>query len=193
MEESIVQIFENDRFRTRIYVDANGTVWLHIEDVARSLGFINYQEKASATSGRKIYAVIRWERVNRYIAEIKAHAKSELIQSVAVPVDKNGFIPENLVYRLAMKANNDVAEDFQSWLADEVLPALHKNGYYVSQKFSADSVNIDSSTELSATASTIPAEKKIELLLEFAKLTTLGKLRNQFLREAALLLTGKKF
>ena len=51
----------------------------------------------------------------------------------------------------------------------------------------------DFAAVLSSTTSAVPVEKRLEMLLEFAKLTTPGKLRNQFLREAAELLTGKKF
>lgn len=47
----------------RGYIDENGTPWLNAEDVARGLGFVDYQEKISATSGRKTYEVIRWARV----------------------------------------------------------------------------------------------------------------------------------
>lgn len=38
----------------RGYIDTQGTAWLNAEDVARGLGFVDYQEKDSATSGRKI-------------------------------------------------------------------------------------------------------------------------------------------
>ncbi len=35
-----------------------------------------------------------------------------------------------MVYKLAFKAGNAVAEKFQDWLAMEVLPAYHKHGIY---------------------------------------------------------------
>ena len=40
------------------------------------------------------------------------------------------FIPENIFYRLAMKAKNEVAEKFQAKVADEILPAIRKTGAY---------------------------------------------------------------
>ena len=105
----------------RGFLDAAGTAWLNSEDVARGLGFVDYQEKSSATSGRKTYEVIRWARVNGYL------------QSFGYPteVNKDDFIPENMFYRLAMKASNAVAEVFQAKVADVILPSIRKQGIYV--------------------------------------------------------------
>ena len=43
---------------------------------------------------------------------------------------KEDYIPENMFYRLAMKAKNGNAEKFQAWLADEVIPQIRKMGIY---------------------------------------------------------------
>ena len=40
------------------------------------------------------------------------------------------FIPENIFYRLAMKARNEVAEKFQAFVADEVIPSIRRTGSY---------------------------------------------------------------
>lgn len=42
----------------------------------------------------------------------------------------DGFIPENIFYRLAMKAKNEVAESFQAKVADEIIPSIRKHGMY---------------------------------------------------------------
>ena len=42
------------------YTDANGTVWLNVEDVARGLGF---------TQTKNGVEYVRLETVNRYLAE----------------------------------------------------------------------------------------------------------------------------
>ncbi|MBO4401158.1 MAG: hypothetical protein J5809_04870 [Selenomonadaceae bacterium] len=201
--EPKIQIFEDAQFRVRCYLDANDVARLHVEDVARSLGWIMTRKERVTTigdniaesgdniaesgdniaeSGDNIYTAIRWERVNKYIAEIKEHAESELIKAVSVPVDKNAYIPENLVYRLAMKANNECAEKFQALLADVILPSIRKTGKYVSP----NAVAI-----FDAAADTLSLEKKIEFLLRGAALTNLDRLRNQLIREAALIATGK--
>ena len=41
------------------------------------------------------------------------------------------YIPENIFYRLAMKAKNETAERFQAMIADEVVPAIRKTGGYI--------------------------------------------------------------
>lgn len=70
--------------------------------------------------GGKTYTSIRWERVNGYLQEFGYPKK----------VVKGDFIPENMVYRLAMKANNETAHNFQAWLADEVVPQIFRTGSY---------------------------------------------------------------
>ncbi|MEK3946947.1 phage antirepressor KilAC domain-containing protein [Paenibacillus sp. FSL H7-0703] len=45
-------------------------------------------------------------------------------------MSKDTFIPENIFYRLAMKARNEVAEAFQAKVADEILPSIRKHGIY---------------------------------------------------------------
>ncbi|MBR0060986.1 MAG: hypothetical protein IJP68_05845 [Selenomonadaceae bacterium] len=113
------------------YLDDKGIAWLKVEDVARRLGFVDYQEKDSATSGRKTYEVIRWARVNEYLAELAAFLKGQGIEKpVPQNVGKDDFIPENVVYLLAMKANNEVAKTFQWKVADEILPAIRQKGFY---------------------------------------------------------------
>lgn len=52
------------------------------------------------------------------------------------------FIPEPAVYKLAFKANNEVAEKFQDWLAVEVLPQIRQTGGYIpsSEDYSEDDI-----------------------------------------------------
>lgn len=99
----------------RGFVDQTGTAHLNLEDVARGLGFTQ-----RAASGNES---IRWERVKGYLIDMKV-----------IPTSGDGqipeFIPENIFYRLAMKAKNEVAEVFQAKVADEILPAIRKQGIY---------------------------------------------------------------
>lgn len=108
----------------RGYLDEQGTAHLNLEDCARGLGFVDYQEKVSATGGRKTYEVIRWARVNRYLAEFGFPSS----------LGKDDYIPENMFYRLAMKANNETAKIFQGTVADKILPSIRKTGMYMTVK-----------------------------------------------------------
>lgn len=93
------------------YLDKNETAWLCAEDVAKGFGFT--QEKNGVE-------YIRWETMNRYLGEFGYSQR----------VGKGDYLPENMVYRLGFKANNETAMRFQAILADEVLPAIRKHGVY---------------------------------------------------------------
>lgn len=105
-----VKVFGNDDFNVKVKIDENGNYQFDAESVARSLGFVEQK------NGKEY---VRWRTVNGYLQKY-------LSQEVA----KGLYISEPMVYKLAFKANNEVAENFQDWLAVEVLPALRKTGYY---------------------------------------------------------------
>lgn len=96
--------------------EENGTAYLKLETVARGLGFTQTQTKNGVE-----YTSIRWERVEQYLTEIGFPHKW----------GKDDYIPENIFYRLAMKAKNEVAEQFQAKIADEVIPSIRKHGAYM--------------------------------------------------------------
>jgi prophage antirepressor-like protein len=97
----------------RGFIDSEGTAQLNLEDISRGLGFID------SSKGETEY--VRWNTVSTYL---KSFGFSQ-------EVAKDTFIPENIFYRLAMKAKNETAEKFQSLVADKVLPSIRKTGGYV--------------------------------------------------------------
>lgn len=99
--------------------EKDGTAYLKLETVARGLGFTQTQTK----NGME-YISVRWERVERYLAEFGFPHKW----------GKDDFIPENIFYRLAMKAKNEAAEKFQAKIADEVIPSIRKHGAYITSE-----------------------------------------------------------
>lgn len=103
--------------------EKDGTAYLKLEDVARGLGFTQTQNKNGTE-----YTSIRWERVEQYLAEFGFPHKW----------GKDSYIPENVFYRLAMKANNPVAEKFQALVADEIIPSIRKTGSYMMPKLSKE-------------------------------------------------------
>lgn len=94
----------------------DGTAYLNLEAVARGLGFTTTQ-----TIDGKEYINVRWKRVDEYLAEI----------GFATCGKRPDFIPENIFYRLAMKAKNEAAEKFQALVADEIIPSIRKHGAYM--------------------------------------------------------------
>lgn len=95
--------------------EKDGIVYLKLETVARGLGFTTTQ----TVKGTE-YTNIRWNRVEEYLKEI----------GFATNGKRPEFIPENVFYRLAMKAKNEVAEKFQALVADEIIPSIRKHGIY---------------------------------------------------------------
>ena len=99
--------------------EQDGTAYLKLDDVARGLGF---------TQTKNGLEYIRWDRVESYLADFGFPHKW----------GKDDFIPENVFYRLAMKANNPVAEKFQALVADEIIPSIRKTGGYTMPKLSKE-------------------------------------------------------
>lgn len=96
--------------------EKDGVAYLNLETVARGLGFTTTQ-----TIDGKEYTNIRWSRVDEYLNGL----------GFATSGKRPEYIPENIFYRLAMKAKNETAEKFQTLIADEVVPAIRKHGGYL--------------------------------------------------------------
>ncbi|MDY4007505.1 MAG: phage antirepressor KilAC domain-containing protein [Candidatus Limiplasma sp.] len=106
--------------------EKDGVAYLNLEAVARGLGFTK-----RADSGNE---VVNWTRVRSYLLDLGVEQKCTT----------GDFIPENIFYRLAMKARNETAERFQALIADEVIPAIRKHGGYLTpQKLEEALLNPD--------------------------------------------------
>lgn len=116
------------------YTDAQDTVWLNAEDVARGLGFVMVRKERVTTSGDTPYTAVRWERINGYISEFSSSPQmgnfSQEVGNFPHTVGKGDYIPEQLFYLLAMKASNEAAKNFQFKVAFKILPSIRKYGYY---------------------------------------------------------------
>ena len=96
--------------------EKDGMAYLKLENVARGLGFTTTQ----TVKGTE-YINVRWNRVDKYLEEF----------GFATSGKRPDFIPENVFYRLAMKAKNEIAERFQAKVADEIIPSIRKHGAYM--------------------------------------------------------------
>ncbi len=93
-----------------------GIAHLNLEQAVRGLGF---------TDTKNGVEYVRWARVDKYLKDFGVFATSG---------ERPAYIPENIFYRLAMKAKNPAAEKFQAWVADEVIPSIRKHGAYMTQE-----------------------------------------------------------
>ena len=89
-----------------------GNVWFVAKDVAECLGFIHPQS-----------AII--DHCNH--AKVLKGGETPLLTSSPRGIN---IIPESDVYRLVMRSKLPAAEQFQTWVCEEVLPSIRKTGGY---------------------------------------------------------------
>ncbi|MCU6709420.1 hypothetical protein M6D81_11960 [Paenibacillus sp. J5C_2022] len=108
---SNVQVFKNELFEVAAR-ESGMNVEFDAETVTKALGWIQHK------NGREY---VRWERLNGFLSDF----------DYSPSVGKGDFIPEQYVYLLLMKAENDVAVSFQRFIAFDVIPAIRKNKVYI--------------------------------------------------------------
>lgn len=110
-----IQIFkfksdEEQMFSEIRTVEIDGEVWFVATDVAKILGYKNQSDA------------------------ISRHCKVKGIVKHDIPTNSGNqsvvIINEPNVFRLIVKSQLESAEIFESWLFDEVLPSIRKNGFY---------------------------------------------------------------
>jgi prophage antirepressor-like protein len=98
--------------------EENGVAYLNLEAVAVGLGITKTDTKDG----------VEYERINK-------QALINWLKDFGILNSENpklpAFIPENIFYRLAMKAKNETAQRFQAMVADEIIPAIRKHGGYL--------------------------------------------------------------
>lgn len=157
--------------------EKDGTAYLKLETVARGLGFTTTQN----ISGKE-YTNVRWNRVDEYLKEI----------GFATCGKRPGFIPENIFYRLAMKAKNEAAEKFQAKVADEIIPSIRKHGLYatdnvIDQILDNPDFGIELLTKLKEErAARVEAERKNAILMHVNKTYTMTEIAKELGMKSAI-------
>ena len=109
-----IQLFKNDKFGEVRVVEIEGIPYFGASDVAKSLGYVNPRDA------------------------IARHCKSRGVVKHDTPI--NGviqqitYIDEGNIYRLAAKSQLPGAEEYESWIFDEVLPSIRKTGGYIASR-----------------------------------------------------------
>jgi len=106
-----LQIFKNARFGEIRTVDIDGRTYFVARDVAKALGYAKPENA------------------------ILAHCKGTLKRGIPHPQSKSSsievnVIPEGDIYRLVAHSELPAAEEFESWIFDEVIPTIRKTGTY---------------------------------------------------------------
>ena len=105
-----LMIFDNPEFGKIRTIEENGKVLFCAKDVAIALG---YKDSTNA---------------------IKQHCRGVVKRHLTDGLGRDqitNFIPEGDVYRLAAKSELPGADKFESWVFDEVLPSIRRNGGYI--------------------------------------------------------------
>ena len=103
-----LHVFKNSSFGQLHTIEEDGKILFCASDVAKALGYSNPRDAIS----RHCRGVVKRDTLTQ-----------GGIQAIA-------FIPEGDVYRLITHSKLPGAEKFESWVFDEVLPSLRKDGYY---------------------------------------------------------------
>lgn len=106
-----LQLFTNPKFGEVRVAEIDGKTYFVGYDVARALGYSNTRDA-----------------INRHCKGVVIHdvPTNGGIQSMSV-------ISEGDIYRLAAKSQLPGAEEFESWIFDDVLPSIRKNGMYATE------------------------------------------------------------
>ena len=104
-----LQVFENREFGQLRMVFIDGKQYFVANDVAKALGYSDCPKA------------------------IRTHCKG--VAETSTPTNggtqKIKVIPEGDVYRLIIRSKLPKAEEFEHWVFDEVLPSIHRQGYYM--------------------------------------------------------------
>lgn len=116
-----LQIFTNEQFGDIRTVEENGRVLLCGNDIATALGYSNPRDA------------------------LYKHCRCVAKRDVPHPQspDKQiemSFIPEGDVYRLIAHSKLPKAQEFESWVFDEVLPTIRKHGAYMTEQTLEDAL-----------------------------------------------------
>jgi prophage antirepressor-like protein len=108
--EANIQIFNSEQFGEVRAVEISGKIYFVGIDITRALGYKNVNDA-----------------VTRHCKRCVKHA---VLDGQGV-MHMTNVIPEGDIYRLAAKSELPAAEAFESWIFDEVLPAIRKTGGYM--------------------------------------------------------------
>ena len=153
-----LQIFKNEEFGEIRTIEESGKVLFCGSDVAKSLGYAKPQN-----------AILKHCRYASKRGIPHPQSKTKTIEML--------FIPEGDIYRLVSHSELPSAERFESWVFDDVLPSIRKNGGYIAGQETL------SDDELMAKALLVAQNKIVERDNRIALLETEVKVKDQLIGE----------
>ena len=123
-----IQEFFNKKFGTVRTITIDGVVYFVGIDIAKSLGYSNAAKAVSTHCKRAIKSDIDVSSQNG-----NAH-KARKSQEMLV-------ITKSDVYRLIVRSKLESADEFESWIFDEIMPTIEKTGAYIEEGREQEMVN----------------------------------------------------
>lgn len=164
-----LQIFQNPLFGEVRTIELNQKVWFGASDIAKALGYSN-PRKAIATHCKSAGVTIR-------DVGVKTGERPDgtpIIQDI-----KMNFINEGNVIRLVSRCKMPKADEFESWIFDDLVPTVLKTGGYIIEKEG------DTEEDLLARAFVVAQNKLKEREQRIALLEDQNKLSKEQLQIAA--------
>ena len=113
-----IQEFFNEKFGTVRTIVLDGQIHFVGIDISKALGYSNTAKAVSTHCKRLIKTEIDVSSQNG-----NAH-KARKTQEMLV-------IPKSDIYRLIVKSKLESADEFESWIFDEIMPTIEKTGAYI--------------------------------------------------------------
>ena len=123
-----IQEFFNKKFGTVRTVTIDGVVYFVGIDIAKSLGYSNAAKAVSTHCKKAIKSDIDVSSQNG-----NAH-KARKSQEMLV-------ITKSDIYRLIVRSKLESADEFESWIFDEIMPTIEKTGAYIEEGREQEMVN----------------------------------------------------
>ena len=123
-----IQEFFNEKFGTVRTITIDDVVYFVGIDIAKSLGYSNAAKAVSTHCKRAIKSDIDVSSQNG-----NAH-KARKSQEMLV-------ITKSDIYRLIVRSKLESADEFESWIFDEIMPTIEKTGAYIEEGREQEMVN----------------------------------------------------
>ena len=121
-----IQEFFNEQFGTVRSVTVDGVVFFYGIDIAKALGYSN-ASKAITTHCKRV------------ITKVLETSNSQNGKTVK---GKVSLITKSDIYRLIVKSKLESADEFESWIFDEIMPSIETTGAYIEEGREEEMVDV---------------------------------------------------
>lgn len=122
-----LQIFNNAEFGQIRTIVKNDNVWFVGKDVAEALGYVKSRNALAMHVDEEDKQLIM---INHEGTALKQGGASNTV-----------IINESGLYSLVLSSKLPTAKKFKRWVTSEVLPAIHKNGIYMTDSIAQQAMN----------------------------------------------------